>query len=86
MPVESAAGTTLVSGNFDRLFGDPWCFSGQHGVGEDEELSCTSDKGKFVGFAGDFQAAIPLESCGQGGGGETFSDAITSAGDMAASS
>jgi hypothetical protein len=26
-----------------------------------------------------------LESCGQGGGVETFSDAITSAGDMAAS-
>jgi hypothetical protein len=43
-------------------------------------------------FASDFQAAIqcgqgwiPLESCGHGGGVETFSDAITSAGDMAAS-
>jgi DDE_Tnp_1-associated len=81
----------LVSGSFGRLFGGPWCLSGQHGVGEDEELSRASDKGEFVGFASDFQAAVQcdqgwilLESCGQGGGVETFSDAITSAGDMAA--
>jgi hypothetical protein len=37
--------------------------SGQHGVGEDEELSRASDKGEFVGFASDFQAAI---QCDQG--------------------
>ena len=45
-----------------------------------------------LGFASDFQARIqcgqgwiPLESCGRDGGVEIFSDAITSAGDMAAS-
>jgi hypothetical protein len=46
----------------------------------------------LLGFASDFQVAIqcdqgwiPLEGCGQRGGIETFSDAITSAGDRAAS-
>jgi hypothetical protein len=53
----------LVLGNFGRLVGGPWCLSGQHGVGEDEELSRASDKGEFVGFASDFQAAI---QCDQG--------------------
>jgi hypothetical protein len=66
------------------IFFDPFRAACQNGVGEDEELSCASDKCEFDGFAGDFQARIqcdqgwiPLEGCRQGGGIEAFSNAVT---------
>ncbi|MGH6869262.1 MAG: hypothetical protein ACREDA_10440 [Methylocella sp.] len=82
----------LVRGDFGCFFG-PWWLSGKNGICEDEELSGASDKSELVRFAGGFQAAVQGGQClvafegrRQSSGRDTFSHALTSTGDMAASS